>query len=133
MLEYIEREAFRKLLLNEASHLLKFQKNGEARGFIRASKSLEKFPTADVVPRAEVKALIAFMTFMKCLKKIIDNAKHHDLAALRPPRDASGFYAYQGAPPICRKFDEVFDKHAESIYAAIKFVELKKKYTEGGE
>lgn len=87
---------------------------------------------ADVALRAEVEELQeCIYDLYAMLDGIIYNARNNDLSALRPFRGASGCDAYQGAPPICRKFDKVFDKHEEAISAAVKFAELKKKYTEG--
>lgn len=132
MAEYINRDAaiayLEKHKIQGMQTLTVLRVNED--GIIKFLK--EKCPAVDVVPMAEVEALQdCIYDLYEMLEKIIDNAKHHDLAALRPHRGASGCDAYQGAPPICRKFDEVFDKHVESIYAAIKFAELKKKYTEG--
>ena len=89
------------------------------------------YKSADVAPREEVEELQeCIYDLYAMLDGIIYNARNNDLSALRPFRGASGCDAYQGAPPICRKFDKVFDKHEEAIFAAVKFAELKKKYTE---
>lgn len=88
-------------------------------------------PTADVAPRAEVEELQeCIYDLYAMLEKIIDSAKRYDLSALRPFRGASGCDGYQGLPPICRKYDELLDKHEEAIHKAANFTELKKKYTE---
>lgn len=50
--EYIEREAVKKALSEEAVHCLTFQKRGEAIGFISAKGVVSNIPAADV---AEVK------------------------------------------------------------------------------
>lgn len=106
MAEYINRKALYEELCEAGG--CGAEKNSWAdgwdKGIYEAIRLLNKAPTADVVARAEVKALQdCIYDLYEMLEKIIDNAKHHDLAALRPPRDASGFYAYQGAPPHLSK------------------------------
>lgn len=104
----------------------------ECKQFMLEHLAMEWFaPTVDVAPRAEVEKLQeCIYDLYAMLDGIIYHARNNDLSALRPFRGASGCDAYQGAPLICRKFDKVFDKHEEAISMAVKFADLKKKYTE---
>ena len=55
MARYIDADELIKVIAREANFQLRTpDKDGEARGLVMAMKTIKKFPTADVAPRAEL-------------------------------------------------------------------------------